>query len=157
MNTRQWVLLCVFISWDLLGQNSLPGASKKSPLANDTLTAPGIVALESSGEPVATPEIAFGSFGPTRCQDSNVYLRPLAPDVTPLTAPLVRLASSGKSSTRFDLRKVPSLQDKQFVAPVNAIDNFGRVYFLTRLVDSANHPGEKTLLVRFSSSGEFSS
>ncbi|MGI9103142.1 MAG: hypothetical protein ACR2IF_11945 [Terriglobales bacterium] len=149
MNLPGCILMIVTVSTVLTAQQtSLDDRATKLPL-------PSVLPLQSAGEATITSEVAFGYFGPARCQEGNVYVRPIPPDASPLIAPVVRINAGGKSSARFDLREVPSLLGKEFVAPGYAVDQFGRVYFVVRLVDAANHHSEKTTLVRFSKNGNY--
>lgn len=117
---------------------------------------PVVEKFRVSGDPVSTPQMVAGSFGPIRCQDGDVLIRPIGANAGPLTSSLVRLSADGKSSLQFDLNTVPELSGKQFLAPVYALDKSGRAYFLVRLINPGNPEKEPLFLVAFSADGSYS-
>src|SRR5713226_9258466 len=70
----------------------------QTTLTDSKTQQPVVEKFPVSGDQVSTPQMVAGSFGPIRCQDGDVFIRPIGPSVGALSSSLVRLSADGKSS-----------------------------------------------------------
>jgi hypothetical protein len=101
---------------------------------------------------VTTQVPAQGLIGDVACDSSgNLYFRPLTSAA--LTAPLVRVNPRGEKNAEFDVTAAPDFRDKNIIAPVFALDKFGRVHFLVRQIATNEGETNRTYLVSYALDG----
>lgn len=156
MRLKLFCLLLAFSIGTALAQKDEPQKTQPEKMTSDSTTREPVVEKFSvSGEPVATPQMAGGYFGPTRCREGDVFIRPIRPKLRLMNTPLVRLSADGTSLVQFDPNVVPELFGIEFLAPVYAVDSLGRAYFFVRLRTSFNAQEDRSLIVAFAADGTY--